>query len=469
MTPRGQTLTFVQQLGSGTFGVANAVKTRKGDVLCLKEIQVQTADESARAEALNEVDLLKSCKHANIVTYHDSWFDRHRLYILMEYAPNGSLDCLITQYAKQGKTFSAHKVTHFLHEMVAALHYCHEVLHVMHRDIKPANVLIDQLGTLKLADFGLSKPLDANRAMCVTFVGTPLYMAPEQCAGEAYSYPADVWSLGCILFELMALRSPWSASGPCTYPVHVRRVAHGVVDFSPLSAYPIRLVETAKWMLHKTTTSRATTSELLDILEMRSPPTVHPVATPLPVDVSDAFVPKPVKPGHRRAPPRQLEHNDSLERRRQLLEEAKNMAAMSIQRCFRASAAKAKETAAKAKETAAADVKAAADKVVEAYAAHVVPAKPKYVEPEQYKVEPRFPPVAPVAVIQRAMRTSLNRRRRLPAIGKPAEAPPPRKTPLKPAVFHHRAAPRRIDTLATPRGGPKPRVVGAPPVRPAWV
>jgi NIMA (never in mitosis gene a)-related kinase len=441
-TPRGQMLTYAHKLGSGSFGVASAVKNRKGELLCLKEIQVHTADESAKAEALNEVERLKTCQHPNIVTYFDSWFDRHRLYILMEYAPNGSLDHLIAQYAKEGKRFTMHKVTHFLHEMVSALHYCHDVLLVMHRDIKPANVLIDQLGTLKLADFGLSKPLDAGRMMCKTMVGTPLYMAPEQCAGECYSFPADVWSLGCVLYELMALRSPWEVAGPCpAYPVHVRRVVRGTIDFSPLASYPARLVETAKWMLHRDAHRRATTHQVLDLLEMRAPPTLY--ATPAPY----AVPPVPFPPAAPRPRSPRDEQHLTLERRHQIVEEAKQMAAIAIQRSFR-----------------------------KASVGNERPVAPAARPPP--RVAPRFPAVpsalppppkgeedASVKVIQRAMRTSLNRRRRLPVLAK--NVAPPAPPASKPRAVPIRV-PRRIDTLATPRV-PKPRVGGVPAVRPAWV
>ena len=112
-------------------------------------------------------------------------------------------------YAKTKRRFMESKVIYFLQELASALRYCHEDLRIMHRDIKPANILLDQLGTLKLADFGLSKSLDPSTDLAKTYVGTPLYMSPEQCAGQPYSFSADMWSLGVVAYELMALRSPW--------------------------------------------------------------------------------------------------------------------------------------------------------------------------------------------------------------------------------------------------------------------
>ena len=120
-TPQGVTLTFSHALGAGQFGVASAVRNRKGDVFCLKEVTVRTTDEDAKALALQEVRVMKDAQHPNVVQYFDSWFERHRLCILMEYAPNASLDKVIAQYAEKRKRFSEQKVTHFLQELAGAL------------------------------------------------------------------------------------------------------------------------------------------------------------------------------------------------------------------------------------------------------------------------------------------------------------------------------------------------------------
>lgn len=407
VTPSGQTLAMCHVLGSGTFGVATAVKTRKGDTLCLKEVTVRPRDQEAKDEALKEVEILKSCKHPNVVAFYDAWFDRGgRLYILMEYAANGSLDALVRQYAKTGKRFTAHKVAHFLQELTSALHYCHHELHIMHRDIKPANVLVDSLGTLKLADFGHGKQLGGPAQACETFCGTPLYVSPEQCNGVTYSYPSDVWALGCVVFELMALRPLWMPPGvpEPSQPALFRRIATGAVDLSALKDYPSRLVDTTKWMLQRVASKRATTAQLLDILEMRAPPTA--LAPPLPEDL-----PTP--------PARLLDHEESLERRRRLVDEARAMAAASvIQSSFRATLQRRR--------------------------------------PQPVQNQPA------VEAIQRAVRASLNRRRRnlpprthnephppLPSAVKPL---PPLFRPAQPAsVRKGGGCSTRLHQLAQPR------------------
>ena len=158
ITPNGLSLHFCRNIGAGQFGTAIAVRSRKGELYCLKEIPLKASDD--KEHALTEVKLMReTCSHDNVVTFFESWFERNRMCILMEYASNGSLDKLIAKYAASGTHFPTKKVTHFVEELADALDYCHNTLRIIHRDIKPGNILIDGLGTLKLTDFGLSRTM----------------------------------------------------------------------------------------------------------------------------------------------------------------------------------------------------------------------------------------------------------------------------------------------------------------------
>lgn len=83
---------------------------------------------------------------------------------------------------------------------------------IMHRDLKPANIFIDSDGDLKIGDLGLSRQLSSQTFEAFSRVGTPLYMSPEVLQGKGYDWKSDVWSMGCIAYELCALRSPFRAS-----------------------------------------------------------------------------------------------------------------------------------------------------------------------------------------------------------------------------------------------------------------
>lgn len=350
------------------------------------------------------------------------------------YAPNGSLDTLIRTYAAgTNQRFPETKVGHFLQELASALRYCHNDLHIMHRDIKPANILIDQLGTLKLADFGLSKSLGPHNNLCATYCGSPLYMSPEQCKGSNYSYPTDMWALGCVVYEIMALRSPWLETEPerCTPPVLIHKVLHATPNFAGLMQhYSTRLTQTVKWMLQKAPARRARAGQLVDMLEMRDPPIQDSMIRPAPfepIDLADPLntrVPLPVA-----AAP-----DKTLDRQNKLIDEARALvAAQVIQHSFRVS--------------------------VEQRRNRATPIVPQQLQPLRPMDRPRVPigkPVGPPldnlkasAIIQNAVRVSLNRRRRNPI---PARPNVPRTQPPAPrSLAIRQPCSVRIDALAQPR------------------
>ena len=278
ITPSGLNLYQDRLLGKGSYGAAVAVRDARGNMYCVKEVAIQVRDETAKQNALREVEMMRvASPHPNVVAFYESWFDRNRLCILMEYAPGASLDVLLRTHTTRGMHLPPTKVRHYTEELVLALQHCHDTLGIMHRDIKPGNILIDSLGTLKLADFGLSKALGPNN-LATTFCGSPLYMSPEQLTeGENYSFSADMWALGCVIYEMMALRSPWvhpdDDAHQLTFPSLMHRILHSAPDYAPLLVhYPDRLVRVAKWMLRRDPARRATAVDVAELLDMAAPP-----------------------------------------------------------------------------------------------------------------------------------------------------------------------------------------------------
>jgi serine/threonine protein kinase len=410
----------------------------------------------------------------------------------MEYAPNQSLDKLISQYSKQRQRFQPFKVAHFLEELASALHHIHDRLHIMHRDIKPANILVDQLGTLKLADFGLSKTVGPTN-LASTFCGSPLYMAPEQlseASGGEYSFSADMWALGCVLFELMTFRSPWlqSERDPCTYPLLVQRILTTTPDYSLAeSLFPTPLVDSVKWLLQRKMHRRATAADLLSLTEMRVPPaldvTIHPVeyapAPPKAPPSKPSPKPKPTKP----SPTKASSDLATLQRQRALVDDAERLAALFLQKNFRDSLQR------KAKAPVVEPLRPV-DRLPDDFTSADFTSIDLTPEPQKEEQSAK--------ILQSAFRTSLQRRQRVQA-PRPKPVPPARpgyaakpkpsmggptrpmysakaKTPLFPPV-RPASGGSRLQTLATPRTrrvSPHffpPVNQGAMPARPrpAWV
>ena len=174
---------------------------------------------------MQEVEVLKRLQHPHIVAYVDSYRDGDNLCILMEYASDGDLASRIAAKKRAGAHFSETEVLTILHQAASALACCHHTHKLLHRDLKPANIFLDD-GEVKLGDFGVSKFLAFSQAKAMTQCGTPLYMSPEMCQGQPYTRAADVWALGCVLYELMTMRAPWVAQ---LNPQAARGGMHGLM------------------------------------------------------------------------------------------------------------------------------------------------------------------------------------------------------------------------------------------------
>ncbi|KAJ3606627.1 hypothetical protein NHX12_026148, partial [Muraenolepis orangiensis] len=166
---------------------------------------------------VSEVNLLRELKHPNIVRYYDRIIDRTNttLYIVMEYCEGGDLSSLVTRCIKERRYLEEQFVLRVTAQLMLALKECHRRSDggatVLHRDLKPANIFLDAKQNVKLGDFGLARILNHDTSFAKTFVGTPYYMSPEQINRMSYNEKSDIWSLGCLLYELCALSPPFNA------------------------------------------------------------------------------------------------------------------------------------------------------------------------------------------------------------------------------------------------------------------
>jgi len=191
---------------------------RKSDskTLVWKELEYGRMGDKEKAQLVSEVNILQGLQHPNIVRYYDRIIDRanRRIYIVMEYCEGGDMTMLIKK-CKREKDFVAEDVIWKIFMQIAlALKECHcrKEGTIIHRDIKPGNVFLDAANNVKLGDFGLSRILSAESQYAQSSVGTPYYMSPEQVNEAKYNEKTDIWSAGCVLYEIVALRPPFEAS-----------------------------------------------------------------------------------------------------------------------------------------------------------------------------------------------------------------------------------------------------------------
>lgn len=147
---------------------------------------------------------MKQLSHPNIVKYEESFVEGDWLIIVMEYCECRDLGYHVKIKKQQKQFFDERVISNWFIQILIALEYIHQKK-ILHRDIKLSNIFLTKSGKIKIGDFGISKQLTTEVNKAQTLVGTPYYLSPEVCKNEPYTYKSDIWSLGCVLYELCAL------------------------------------------------------------------------------------------------------------------------------------------------------------------------------------------------------------------------------------------------------------------------
>lgn len=210
-------------IGQGSFGtVYLALHAITGELMALKQVEMPSSANTAMdakknnmVEALKrEIDLLRELKHPNIVQYLGSNSDDTHLNIFLEYVAGGSVATMLTNYGPLPEAL----ICNFVRQILTGLAYLHS-MDIIHRDIKGANILVDNHGSVKISDFGISKRVETTirTSMArqpkkggarVSLQGSVFWMAPEVVKQTAYTRKADIWSLGCLIVEMFTGTHP---------------------------------------------------------------------------------------------------------------------------------------------------------------------------------------------------------------------------------------------------------------------
>jgi len=207
-----QDFEIVKPLGKGKFSIVYMAKRLSDGLMCaLKKINIfDMMVPKQREKCLKEVRLLQSLNHTNIVKLLTSFIDDNELFIIVEWAEKGDLKRLIRRASSNGTNFKESDIWEYSKQLTGALDHMHKK-RIMHRDLKPANIFVSLNGSLKLGDLGLGRFFSSQTLEAFSKVGTPLYMSPEVLHGAGYDMRSDVWSLGCVVYELAMLRSPFKS------------------------------------------------------------------------------------------------------------------------------------------------------------------------------------------------------------------------------------------------------------------
>jgi len=252
----------VKKIGEGSFGKAILVQADDGARLICKMVDVSRASTKETENAKMEGKLLAELKHPYIVRYRENFADNGWLCILMDFCEGGDLTKKIDEAKRKQKPIAEDQILRWFTQAILALKYIHD-RHILHRDLKPSNFFLSKTGNLKMGDFGIAKVLACTIAVAKTQIGTPYYLSPELCQEKPYTWPSDIWAMGCILYELTALRVPFDAT---SIPALVQRIVKGAVPPVP-STYSGFLRGLCSEMLNRTPETRPSS----DIILQRPP------------------------------------------------------------------------------------------------------------------------------------------------------------------------------------------------------
>lgn len=204
-----QDFELLSVIGKGAYGKVFLAKKNAGRnknrVYAMKVLKKSDVFKKKQVEhTKSEQRILKHVEHPFVVRLRYAFQNEHKLYLVMDYYPGGSLFV----HLRKSKAFEEPKARFYAAQLFLAIAHLHS-LHVMYRDLKLENILMDSMGNIAITDFGLSKEDDQGS----TFVGTPEYLAPEllssQRTSTSYGKSVDWWSYGVLVYELISGKTPF--------------------------------------------------------------------------------------------------------------------------------------------------------------------------------------------------------------------------------------------------------------------
>ena len=251
---------IIAKLGEGAYSTVYKIKRKiDNQIYALKKVKLSNLTEKEKTNSLNEVRILASVKSKYVISYKEAFFDEKdsTLGIVMEFADNGDLYQRIVEHKQKKTYFEETEVWRIFIQLVKGLKSLHD-LKILHRDLKSANVFLFKNGNAKLGDLNVSKV--AKRGLGYTQTGTPYYASPEVWKDLPYDNKSDIWSLGCVLYEMITLHPPFRAR---SMEELYKKVLGGDISKLP-SQFSLDLYEVVSLLIKVNSNNRPTCNKILN-------------------------------------------------------------------------------------------------------------------------------------------------------------------------------------------------------------
>lgn len=195
---------LLEFIGEGSFAKVHKGRRKySGQIVAMKFISKLGKSEKELRNLKREIEILKQLHHENIIQMLDNFETDKDIVVVTEYA-----DGELFQLLEDDGTLPEDQVQIIACQLVSALHYLHSH-RILHRDMKPQNILLCKENRVKLCDFGFARSMSFETMVLTSIKGTPLYMSPELVEEKPYDQTADLWALGCILYEIYTGTPPF--------------------------------------------------------------------------------------------------------------------------------------------------------------------------------------------------------------------------------------------------------------------
>ena len=195
---------IIKELGKGGFGRVLQVSSKLGnEFYAIKVIPIKGENKEQIQSFQQEADILSKFNCKNIVKYYDTSKDNNNIYILMEFCNGDNLRNFIDKHINDNTLIEESVLIDIIKQLCIGIKEIHDK-QIVHRDLKPENIFINENNDIKIGDFGISKQLNLNKTHTLTTkkLGTDNYVSPEILYNGIYNEKSDIWTLGCIIYEL---------------------------------------------------------------------------------------------------------------------------------------------------------------------------------------------------------------------------------------------------------------------------
>ena len=221
---------ILNELGEGGFGKAYKVQNKiDKNIYVIKRINIKSKTPEELKTIENEALILKQINNEYIVKYIDSFIDNDHFNIVMEYCDNKDLKSFINTHKNNNELINEEVIYNIILDICYGIKEIHSK-NLIHRDLKPENLFISKDYKIKIGDFGLSKQLINTVNYTQNQKGTCNYMAPEIINDQIYNLKMDIWSLGCILYELLTLNLCFGCNNILRLIQDIMKNNHGAID-----------------------------------------------------------------------------------------------------------------------------------------------------------------------------------------------------------------------------------------------